>query len=125
MFLVKRKKTTFFCRKLANTRLTKKIMAFFAPAESLPSPATLALFQNKYQTLKKFWVFFWEKMHSGQKNTFRLNVKTAVSPYFCCHSGSFFDGPDAKSKMKDFTNMAGRVTSFAGHVNLFCPSWIS
>ena len=27
--------------------------------------------------------------------------------------------------MKEFTNVAGRVTSFAGCVNLFCPSWIS
>ena len=30
-----------------------------------------------------------------------------------------------KSKMKEFTNVAGRVTSFAGRVNFFCPSWIS
>ena len=27
--------------------------------------------------------------------------------------------------MKEFTNVAGGVTSFAGGVNLFCPSWIS
>ena len=27
--------------------------------------------------------------------------------------------------MKEFTNVAGRVTSFAGRVNFFCPSWIS
>ena len=27
--------------------------------------------------------------------------------------------------MKEFTNVAGNVTSFAGNVNLFCPSWIS
>ena len=30
-----------FCCELANTRLTKELMAFFAPAESLPTPATL------------------------------------------------------------------------------------
>ena len=27
--------------------------------------------------------------------------------------------------MKEFTNVAGSVTSFAGSVNFFCPSWIS
>ena len=27
--------------------------------------------------------------------------------------------------MKDFTNVTGSVTSFAGSVNFFCPSWIS
>ena len=34
-------KNDVFCRELANTRLTKELMAFFAPAESLPTPATL------------------------------------------------------------------------------------
>ena len=33
----------FFCRELANTRPTKELKAFFALAESLPTPATLAL----------------------------------------------------------------------------------
>ena len=30
-----------------------------------------------------------------------------------------------KSKMKEFTNVAGNVTSFAGNVNLLFPSWLS
>ena len=30
-----------------------------------------------------------------------------------------------KSKMKEFTNVTGPVTSFAGRVNLLLPSWIS
>ena len=38
------------------------------------------LFPNKYQSLKKFWVFLGIKRIFGQKNTFRPNVKTAVSP---------------------------------------------
>ena len=38
--------------------------------------------QKKYQFLKKFWAFFWVKMHLQPKNTFPLNVKTAVSPQF-------------------------------------------
>ena len=29
-----------------------------------------------------------------------------------------------RAKMKEFTNVAGSVTSFAGSLNLFCPSWI-
>ena len=37
----KTRKYEVFCRKFANTRLTKELMAFFAPAESLPTPATL------------------------------------------------------------------------------------
>ena len=35
-----RKNDAFFA-KIVNTRLTKSFMAIFAPAESLPSPATL------------------------------------------------------------------------------------
>ena len=35
------RKKHVFCRKLANTRLTKELMAFFAPAESLPTHVTL------------------------------------------------------------------------------------
>ena len=37
------------------------------------------LFQNRYKSLKKFRVFFLVKCFFGQKNTFWLNVKTAVS----------------------------------------------
>ena len=46
--LVIRKKKRF-CRKLANTRPTKELKAFFALAESLPTSATLGLeyFSNK------------------------------------------------------------------------------
>ena len=30
-----------------------------------------------------------------------------------------------RAKMKEFTNVTGPVTSFAGRVNLLLPSWIS
>ena len=36
------RKNDAFDAKIVNTRLTKGFMAIFAPAESLPSPATLA-----------------------------------------------------------------------------------
>ena len=39
-FGITRKKDAFVA-KIVNTRLTKGFMAIFAPAESLPSPATL------------------------------------------------------------------------------------
>ena len=39
-FEITRKNDTFVA-KIVNTRLTKGFMAIFAPAESLPSPATL------------------------------------------------------------------------------------
>ena len=35
------RKNNAFVAKIVNTRLTKSFMAIFAPAESLPSPATL------------------------------------------------------------------------------------
>ena len=35
------RKNDAFVAKIVNTRLTKDFMAIFAPAESLPSPATL------------------------------------------------------------------------------------
>ena len=35
------RKNDAFVAKIVNTRLTKGFMAIFAPAESLPSPATL------------------------------------------------------------------------------------
>ena len=35
------RKNDAFVAKILNTRLTKGFMAIFAPAESLPSPATL------------------------------------------------------------------------------------
>ena len=37
------RKNDAFVAKIVITRLTKGFMAMFAPAESLPSPATLAL----------------------------------------------------------------------------------
>ena len=37
------RKNDAFVAKIVNTRLTKGFMAIFAPAESLPSPATLNL----------------------------------------------------------------------------------
>ena len=40
-----------------------------------------ALFQNKYQSLKKFWVFFFsDKTHFWPKEHFSANIKTGVSP---------------------------------------------
>ena len=36
------RKNDAFVAKIVNTHLTKGFMAMFAPAESLPSPATLA-----------------------------------------------------------------------------------
>ena len=35
------RKNNVFCRELANARPTKELKAFFALAESLPTPATL------------------------------------------------------------------------------------
>ena len=37
------RKNDAFVAKIVNTRLTKGFMAIFAPAESLPSPATLCI----------------------------------------------------------------------------------
>ena len=37
------RKNDAFVAKIVNTRLTKGFMAIFAPAESLPSPATLLI----------------------------------------------------------------------------------
>ena len=37
------RKNNAFVAKIVNTRLTKGFIAIFAPAESLPSPATLTL----------------------------------------------------------------------------------
>ena len=38
------------------------------------------LFPNKYQSLSRFWMFFFSKKKwiFGQKNTFRPNIKTAL-----------------------------------------------
>merc|ERR1711963_1367218 len=38
------RKNDAFVAKIVNTRLTKGFMAIFAPAESLPSPATLVMY---------------------------------------------------------------------------------
>ena len=47
------RKNDAFVAKIVNTRLTKGFMAIFAPAESLPSPATQCLwyFHNKKNVL--------------------------------------------------------------------------
>ena len=47
-FLVKREINDVFFRELVNTRLTKKLMAVFAPTESLPTPATLRPINNTF-----------------------------------------------------------------------------
>jgi len=40
------RKNDAFVAKIVNARLTKGFVAFFAPTESLPSPATLNLVTN-------------------------------------------------------------------------------
>ena len=47
------RKNDAFVAKIVNTRLTKGFMAIFAPAESLPSPATL------YSFVRYSPFFFW------------------------------------------------------------------
>ena len=46
------RKNDAFVAKIVITRLTKGFMAMFAPAESLPSPATL---QNGKMAKNHFW----------------------------------------------------------------------
>ena len=53
---------------------------------------------------------------------FRHGAKKSGQSGHSFRSYGFFQW---KSKMKEFTNVAGNVTSFAGNVNLLFPSWIS
>ena len=41
------RKNDAFVAKIVNTRLTKGFMAIFAPAENLPSPATLCTYNTE------------------------------------------------------------------------------
>ena len=53
---------------------------------------------------------------------FRHGAKKSGQSGHSFRSYGFFQW---KSKMKEFTNVTGPVTSFAGRVNLLLPSWIS
>ena len=54
------RKNDAFVAKIVNTRLTKGFMAIFAPAESLPSPATLLIdnlvqFEEDFNSRTEKW----------------------------------------------------------------------
>ena len=63
------------------------------------------LFQNKYQSLKKFWVIFLEKMQFGPKKHFWAEHKNSRFSIILAQTGSvvnpghFFDGPDVSTKL--------------------------
>ena len=53
---------------------------------------------------------------------FRHGAKNQVNQATRSRVMAFFS---ERAKMKEFTNVTGPVTSFAGRVNLLLPSWIS
>ena len=69
-FLVKREINDVFFRELANTRLTKELMAVFAPTESLPTPATLRPINN---TFVFFFLLLCFDQHFGKYVVFTTN----------------------------------------------------
>ena len=67
-----------------------------------PPPQKKRSLLDSNNDLKKFWMLFGIKPIFGQKKTFRLNVKTTVSPFgpdrIRRHSWSFCDGPHISTK---------------------------
>ena len=70
--------------------------------EISPPPQKKRSLLDSNNDLKKFWMLFGIKPIFGQKKTFRLNVKTTVSPFgpdrIRRHSWSFCDGPHISTK---------------------------
>ena len=64
------------------------------------------LFPNKYQSLKKFWVFFGDKMHFWPKYYFSAELKYGRFSVIPARTGSvvilghFFDSPDGSTKFR-------------------------
>ena len=97
------KKNGFLGRK-PSFRVNKKTH-FFTLTIFWPWPGKVVerkkyLCPKKYQSFSKFLVLFEEKTDFWSKNAFRPNVKTALSPEFRCHYGSFFDGPDRPTELR-------------------------